>query len=104
MTANYIQDSLTKAKTSSFYHESDANALYLWVINTQGCYKNIMRARSQYLAGAMTIKQFVTVCLNECLDQRKPLQQAEGNLRVNLLNSKVAALNVADYYLNVYQD
>jgi hypothetical protein len=100
---DYINENMPKIKQSKGFYQDQADALYLWVINTQDCYKAIMDVRSQYLAGKLNIKEFVMACLLQCLDQRIPLQNAEEDMsRITLASTKATALQVANYYLNIY--
>jgi len=104
-TDTYLSERLNQVKQNSSYYPDQADALYTWVTNTGECFKIINNARSQYLAGKIDIKQFTLVCLGQCIEQRQPLQRKEEDLgRLTLASCKAASLEVANYYLNVYQD
>jgi len=82
------------------YDESQADAMYLWCINTGELYPYFM----ELVEGHTDNMDRLTKALYAvCLGQRNALAKAEPDLgRVGHASCMGAAIAIADYYINVH--
>jgi len=100
-----LSDKITAIKADPSYSDRHVNALYLWVSNTGECYTQIMSFRSEFINYSLTLDGFISRLNTLCLLERHKLQRTEPDLgRANHASCMGAALYLANYYLNVYQD
>ena len=100
-----LSDKIATIKADPSYDDHIVNTLYLWVSNTGECYTKIMGFRSEYLNSSLTLDGFISRINTICLLERHKLQRTEEDLgRANNASCMGAALYLANYYLNVYQD
>ena len=100
-----LADKIAAIKADPSYDDHIVNTLYLWINNTGECYTKIMGFRSEYLNSSFTLDGFISRLNTLCLLERYKLHRAEEDLGcVNNASCMGAALYLANYYLNVYQD